>query len=60
MLDKANNLPRSREYPNCLPVIQSSGYGKSRMMDEMAKLVFTIPFNIRNPKEREGESGMCV
>ena len=29
-------------------------------MDEMAKLVFTIPLNIRNPEERNSESGMCV
>ena len=34
-------------YWNYLPIVQSSGTGKSRMVDEMSKLVFTIPFNFR-------------
>ena len=29
---------------------------KSRMVDEMAKLVLTIPFNLRNPDESKGKS----
>lgn len=33
-------------YGNQVAVIQSSGTGKSRMVDELAKLVFTIPFNL--------------
>ncbi|PCH41890.1 hypothetical protein WOLCODRAFT_137608 [Wolfiporia cocos MD-104 SS10] len=36
-------------YANNLPVVQSPGTGKSRMVDEMAKLIFTIPFSIRSP-----------
>ncbi|KAJ8457684.1 hypothetical protein ONZ51_g11381 [Trametes cubensis] len=32
-------------------VIQSSGSGKSRLVHEVAKEIFTIPFNIRDPKE---------
>ena len=60
MLNNINGLPRSDSHPNCIPLIQSSGYGKSRLVDELAKLVFTIPLNIRNPEEDEGESGMCV
>ncbi|KAF8992357.1 hypothetical protein BDQ17DRAFT_1332330 [Cyathus striatus] len=36
---------------NFVPFIQSSGTGKSRMIDEMASLVFTLPFNLRNPEE---------
>ena len=60
MLNNINALPRSHEHPNCIPLIQSSGYGKSRLVDELAKLVFTIPLNIRNPEEHKGESGMCV
>ncbi|PCH41897.1 hypothetical protein WOLCODRAFT_137609 [Wolfiporia cocos MD-104 SS10] len=36
-------------YANNLPVVQSPGTGKSRMVDEMAKLIFTIPFSIRDP-----------
>ena len=60
MLNNVNALPRSNAYPNCSSLIQSSGYGKSRLMDELVKLVFTIPFNIRNPEERNSQSGMCV
>ncbi|KAN0088160.1 hypothetical protein V8E55_005217 [Tylopilus felleus] len=54
MLNNINGLPRSDSHPNCIPLIQSSGYGKSRLVDELAKLVFTIPLNIRNPEEDEG------
>ena len=32
-------------------VIQSSGSGKSRLVHEVAREIFTIPFNIRDPKE---------
>ncbi|KAH9886471.1 hypothetical protein C8Q73DRAFT_281501 [Cubamyces lactineus] len=32
-------------------VIQSSGSGKSRLVHEVAGEIFTIPFNIRDPKE---------
>ncbi|KAN0074451.1 hypothetical protein V8E55_011863 [Tylopilus felleus] len=52
MLKSINARPRSSAHANCISLIQSSGYGKSRLMDEMAKLVFTIPLNIRNPEER--------
>ena len=59
MLNNVDDLPRSDNHPNCILLIQSFGYGKSRLMDELAKLVFTIPLNIRNPEEHQGES-MCV
>ncbi|KAM6493391.1 hypothetical protein JOM56_011525 [Amanita muscaria] len=36
---------------NILAVHQSSGYGKTRMLDELAKSVFTFPFIVRNPSE---------
>ncbi|TFK93135.1 hypothetical protein K466DRAFT_538427 [Polyporus arcularius HHB13444] len=32
-------------------IIQSSGSGKSRMVDEVSKLMFAIPFNIRKPED---------
>jgi hypothetical protein len=32
-------------------IIQSSGYGKSRMVDQVARQVFTLPFNLRDPAE---------
>ena len=38
-------------------IIQSSGSGKSRMVDEVAKTKFTIPINIRAPIE---EGKFCL
>lgn len=35
-----------RPYALSLPVIQSSGTGKSRMVEEAAKLIFAIPINV--------------
>ncbi|KZS99725.1 uncharacterized protein LAESUDRAFT_732934 [Laetiporus sulphureus 93-53] len=40
-------------YSNYVSIVQSSGTGKSRTVDEMARLVFTFPFNLR----AEGNSG---
>ncbi|CAE6508121.1 unnamed protein product [Rhizoctonia solani] len=37
----------SRLYNKSVSVIQSSGMGKSRMVDEAANMVFTIPANLR-------------
>ncbi|KZT00611.1 uncharacterized protein LAESUDRAFT_753114 [Laetiporus sulphureus 93-53] len=34
-------------YSNYISIVQSSGTGKSRTVDEMARLVFTFPFNLR-------------
>ncbi|CCL99239.1 uncharacterized protein FIBRA_01254 [Fibroporia radiculosa] len=39
-------------YANHLPIIQSSGTGKSRMVDELARLIFTIPFNVRESVDK--------
>lgn len=41
---------------SCTAIVQSSGSGKSRMVDEVAKHIFTIPFNIREAAETKG---MC-
>ena len=52
------NIGRDRAeglYANFLPIVQSSGTGKSRTVDELAKLVFTLPFNLRDPREVSGE-----
>ena len=43
------------EYSNSASVIQSSGSGKSRMVDEMASLIFTLPFNLRAARDVYGE-----
>ncbi|KAH9481110.1 hypothetical protein JR316_0005630 [Psilocybe cubensis] len=40
-------------YENTSAIIQSSGFGKSRTVDEMAKLVATIPMNIRDTRDNE-------
>ena len=40
-------------YQNTAAIIQSSGYGKSRTVDEMATLVPTIPMNLRDIRESQ-------
>lgn len=34
-------------YARLLPLVQSSGMGKSRLIDEFSKKYFVIPFNLR-------------
>ncbi|KIL68319.1 hypothetical protein M378DRAFT_158863 [Amanita muscaria Koide BX008] len=34
-------------YPRCAAILQSSGMGKSRMIDELSKKHFVLPINIR-------------
>ena len=46
----------SQRHSNTTFLIQSSGSGKSRMVDEASKLVFTIPTNVRNPEESSKRS----
>jgi hypothetical protein len=46
-LDEMNECRGDRLYANFVPIIQSSGMGKSRLVDETAKLIFTIPFCFR-------------
>ncbi|TFK83750.1 hypothetical protein K466DRAFT_655062, partial [Polyporus arcularius HHB13444] len=43
-----NQLNRSSPYSNHMPVINGSGTGKSRMVDQLGRFVFTIPFNLGN------------
>jgi ABC-type Fe3+/spermidine/putrescine transport system ATPase subunit len=40
-------------YMNQVSIIQSSGSGKSRLVDQVAQRIFTIPINLRDPKESE-------
>ncbi|KAL4252956.1 hypothetical protein ABKN59_003494 [Abortiporus biennis] len=44
-----NNNP----YTNSIAIVQSSGAGKSRMMDELASIAFTLPFNLRPDKDTQ-------
>ncbi|KAJ8489301.1 hypothetical protein ONZ45_g13639 [Pleurotus djamor] len=46
---------RTSPYSSSGVILQSSGYGKSRGIDEMSKLIFTIPGNARSPSDsRQG------
>src|SRR5260370_38648064 len=47
-------MPRLGTYSSTGSIIQSSGYGKSRMVNEMANRVFTLPFNLRDPEVTKG------
>ena len=42
--------------PKCSAIVQSSGMGKSRTMDEMSKSHFVIPIKLRQP----GSSGILI
>ena len=48
-------MHRDGAYANTVVIIQSYGTGKSRMVHEQANLVFTIPFNLCQPVENNGE-----
>ncbi|EGN99476.1 hypothetical protein SERLA73DRAFT_74000 [Serpula lacrymans var. lacrymans S7.3] len=48
LLDNLNIINYSSIYSGFASIVQSSGTGKSRMVHEQAKFVFTIPFNLRN------------
>ncbi|KAJ7211199.1 hypothetical protein GGX14DRAFT_449418, partial [Mycena pura] len=50
-IDKALAGSSAGGYSNLGSIIQSSGYGKSRMVDEVAKIRFTFPFNLRPAEE---------
>ncbi|CAA7268474.1 unnamed protein product [Cyclocybe aegerita] len=53
LLSNIQSDPRGSPYCNTGAIIQSSGYGKSRTVDELAKLVFTIPMNLRAEAETQ-------
>jgi hypothetical protein len=48
VLDRMNKDCSQKLYANFVSIIQSSGMGKSRLVDETAKLIFTIPFCLRS------------
>ncbi|KAF8329825.1 uncharacterized protein EI90DRAFT_3062127 [Cantharellus anzutake] len=51
LLNNILAMSRTQPYSSTVSIIQSSGYGKSRMVDQLATLVFTLPFNLRDPLE---------
>jgi hypothetical protein len=52
-----NRTRGAKYYSNYLPIVQSSGTGKSRMVDELAGEIFTIPLNLREPNTSGKEIG---
>ena len=52
-------MKREGPYSNVVSIVQSSGTGKSRMVDQLARSVFTIPLNIRSAKDNQGISLSC-
>lgn len=44
------------DFNNTVMIVQSSGTGKSRMVDEAARLVFTIPFNLQSENNLKSNS----
>src|ERR1700690_3982849 len=57
LLKNVNRMSRSKPYSNSVPILQSSGSGKSRMVHEQSDLVFTLPFNLRAQSDSKGNSG---
>jgi hypothetical protein len=41
--------PALQPYNHSIAIIQSSGMGKSRLVDSVANMKFCFPFNIRGP-----------
>ncbi|KAF8329829.1 uncharacterized protein EI90DRAFT_3125086 [Cantharellus anzutake] len=56
LLNNILAMSRTQSYSSTVSIIQSSGYGKSRMVDQLATLVFTLPFNLRDPLETRDPS----
>lgn len=57
--DRIQNLHSDRPYSdfsNTVAVMQSAGTGKSRMVDEMATLIFTLPVNLREAEHPQSTS----
>jgi hypothetical protein len=53
---KNSKLRRHSLYQTFTSITQSSGCGKSRVVDATAKLIFTIPFNLRALDDMSGEA----
>lgn len=49
---RVNSTRAAGAYGNQAVIAQSSGFGKSRLMDEISRLVITIPTNLRLERKR--------
>jgi|ERR1700761_1281946 hypothetical protein len=48
----AEQLSDPQAYGNYCTIVQSSGMGKSRLLDELSKSFFLIPINLRSADSR--------
>ena len=55
MYSKSHREASNRKYVNHACMIQSSGSGKSRLVDMVAETIFTIPFNVREARDAASE-----
>jgi hypothetical protein len=51
LLDEEMAFQEDQYYAKVMPIIQSSGTGKSRLLDEMSKEFLTISFTLRGLKD---------
>ncbi|KAM6494880.1 hypothetical protein JOM56_009503 [Amanita muscaria] len=58
-LDQMNEKRDFKLYANFVPIVQSSGMGKSRLVDETAKLIFTVPFCFRSELDGKDPSSQA-
>jgi hypothetical protein len=54
LLDEERVFQRDEFYAKSLTIIQSSGTGKSRLLDELSKELLTISFALRHPHKDAG------
>jgi hypothetical protein len=59
-LRKNPEHPTMKPYNHSIAIIQSSGMGKSRLVDSIATMKFCFPFNIRGPSEQQFGSVLVV
>ncbi|PIL27971.1 hypothetical protein GSI_09915 [Ganoderma sinense ZZ0214-1] len=56
MYQKVHRESTDRKYMTHASMVQSSGSGKSRLIDMVSETIFTIPFNVRDPGARDAAS----
>lgn len=54
-----HNARMSNSYEPYCAIVQSSGTGKSRTVDEFSKYNFVIPVNVRKPKVGGVHAHLC-
>jgi hypothetical protein len=54
LLDQEGIFQKDKFYAKSMTIIQSSGTGKSRLLDELSKELLTISFALRHPHKDVG------